>query len=230
MVILSHSPVLILDPLGFDRNFACSTSKLSNLRLIFFLLNFHKIQALKIQKLSYFKSKWEDFFFFKSHKIRRETKQFHIAFFSEHISNFYAIYYITVHFQFTLQPNTHFNSNIQNSNSNHCFWWTLIFLSSFSVPCGTWSIWIWSSQVVQRPQEENEHRQHRKYLWGFHWMDCLTHNVLCSLWHLGRHCWWVIGLWRRFHSWPSSPWDWCYPTCKSFESEPFWSAFSLAKI
>lgn len=42
-------------------------------------------------------------------------------------------------------------------------------------------------------------------------MDRTEPCILCSLWHLGGHCWRSVGFGWWIHTGSTPPWDWCHP-------------------
>lgn len=83
---------------------------------------------------------------------------------------------------------------------------------SVSVSYCTSGILVWSNEVVQGLQEEDEYRKPGMYMWSFNWMDCVAHCVLCTLWNLRWDRWRATWFWRWIHFGPSSHWDWCHPS------------------
>lgn len=127
-----------------------------------------------------------------------------------------------------------------------CLWFLLLFwllvashqllVASVSVSHCTWGVWIWISEAIQRTEEEDEHRQHRIHLRGFHRMDCCPHCLLFTLWYPRRHCRGPSWFRRWIHSRPPSPWDWCHPpgliiiSSISIYIEIFWFFFFLEEM
>lgn len=81
-----------------------------------------------------------------------------------------------------------------------------------SVSCSSIGFWIWSNEIVERKQEENDDREHWSHLWSFDSMEYIEHYILCTVWHLGWHRRGVAWFWWRLHFGSSAPGDWCHST------------------
>lgn len=106
-----------------------------------------------------------------------------------------------------------------------------VFLS-VSVSYCTSGILVWSNEIVQGLQEEDEYRKPGMYMWSFNWMDCVAHCVLCALWNLRWDRWRATWFWRWIHSGPSSHWDRCHPSSTVYIDIPFhmWIGFCAVTV